>query len=136
MMTRRDIFFNTSWDEFDMGTCKLFVDFFNQYLPFIIFQNNKPKPKVSDKMLASINQVLELDEREQGVFFKEFENKEKLKVKEIHIDEENDRFNAIYTEIIMDTDSSEYLSFILKDGKIIFVDREGSYMDLLEEDLA
>jgi len=132
MMKARHILFNTSWDEFDMGTCKFFVPFFNQYIPFLLFQDHKPKPKLTDKMILAINLIMELDDKEQGLYFDEFGHDAEVKVSEIHIDQEHDDLDGVYSEIIMDMPSEEYLSMIVKDGKIIHLDRDGTYLDSLK----
>ena len=63
-MTKKEIILNTTWDEFEMGTCRLFVDVLNQYIPVVFFQDHKPTPNISNKMVQSINEILELDENE------------------------------------------------------------------------
>jgi len=132
-MTRRDILYATEWDECDMGTCKLFIDFFNQYIPFIFFQNHEPSPKITDKMILALNQILLLDKDLQGLYYETFGRLNIPKVQEIHIDHDNDRFESIYSEVIMLMDSGEYLSLIVKDGKMIRIDRKGTYLDSLVE---
>jgi hypothetical protein len=132
-MTRRDILYTTEWDEFDMGVCKLFVPFFNQYIPFVFFQNHEPSPKLTDKMILALNAILVLEKEEQSVYFEAFGTLDAPKVQEIHIDHENDRFESIYSQVIMSMDSGEYLCFIVKDGKIIHIDRDGTYLDALVE---
>ena len=131
MMKARHILFNTSWDEFDMGTCKFLVPFFNQYIPFILFQDHKPKPALTAKMIKAINNIMELDVKEQELYFKEFGENSEVKVSEIHIDQEHDELEGVYSEIIMNMPSAEYMSMIVKDGKIIHLDREGTYLEAL-----
>ena len=151
-MTRKEILLNTTWDEFEMGTCRLFVNVFNQYIPVIFFQDHKPSPDISNKMIQSINDILALDENEleviKGMLHKAYlfasnttaesntskeEVYKKSKVKEIHIDQDNDRFNSVYSEIIMSSGSNNLISVIVKNSKIICLD-DGTYFDLLEED--
>jgi len=134
MMKARDILFNTSWDELDLGTCKFFVPFFDQYISFILFQDHEPKPRITEKMILALNQIIELDKNKQEVFNKEFSNRELLKVREIHIDQENDVLNSIYSEIILDTNSNTYKSLIVKDGVIIEIDTAGTYLEALKKD--
>ena len=131
IMGRKEILMNTKWDEFEMGTCRLFVNLFNQYIPFIFFQEHKPLPGISDRMIIALNHVMALNKDEQDIDLDEIGSN---KVKEIHLDQENDRFSGIYSEIIMDTTSGAYVSLIVKDGKIITIDRDGSYFDSLNED--
>lgn len=133
-MKRRDILFNTDWDEFDMGICKLFVPFFNQYIPFVFFQNHEPSPKLTDKMILSLNQILDLDEKLQDFYFETFGQENEQKVQEVHIDYDNDRFEGIYSEVILHSIEGEYVSLVFKDGKMVYIDREGSYLDTLVED--
>lgn len=128
-MTRRDILFNTEWDEFSMGTCKLFVDFFDQYIPFILFQENDHKPQITDKMIDALNQILSLETKQQPLYFEKFADHPYNRVSEIHINQEHDTRDGIYSEIIMQTPSGHYRSLIVKDGKIIACDTDGSYFD-------
>jgi len=57
-MTKKEVSLNTTWDEFEMGTCRLFIAALNQYIPTIFFQDHKPQPTISEKMLQSINDIL------------------------------------------------------------------------------
>lgn len=140
-MTRKEVMLNTVWDEFGMGTCRLFVDFFNQYIPFILFQDHKPTPNISTPMMQSINAILTLDEGErerlksilhevylsQAVFVQEGAmvwNKEELylqsKVKEIHIDQEHDHCDGTYAEIVIHCAWNALLSVIVKEGEMTY----------------
>ncbi|CAA6809953.1 MAG: Unknown protein [uncultured Sulfurovum sp.] len=130
IMGRKEILMNTKWDEFEMGTCRLFVNLFNQYIPFIFFQEHKPLPGISDRMIIALNQVMALDKDEQDF---DFDGLGTNKVKEIHLDQDNDNLSGIYAEIIMDTASGHYLSLIVKDAKVVAIDKEGSYFDRLIE---
>lgn len=152
-MTRKEIMLNTTWDEFEMGTCRLFVNFFDQYIPFIFFQEHKPTPDISAKMIRSINEVLALEEDQLDTLKDRLHeaylstyviednaiaglNKEevylKSKVKEIHIDQENDKLNGVYSEIIMHTASVTLMSIVVKDGKIMY-HNDDAYLDALED---
>ncbi len=131
-MTKKEIQMNTTWDEFEMGTCRLFVEVLNQYIPVIFFQDHKPKPSISVKMLKSINDILALDENEfdrlkamlgEEVYLQS-------KIKEIHIDQENDNFDGAYSEVIMNSVSNSVISVIVKDSKFICVN-DGAYFDTL-----
>ncbi len=130
-MKARDILFNTSWDEFDMGVCKFYVNFFDQFIPFLLFQDHKPKPKLTDKMIEAINNIMQLESSKQGFYFEEFGKNSDIKVKEIHIDQEHDDLDGVYSEIIMDMPSNEYLSMIVKDRVIVAFDRDGTYFESL-----
>lgn len=151
-MTKKEIILNTTWDEFEMGTCRLFVDVLNQYIPVVFFQDHKPTPNISNKMVQSINDIRALDENELGII-KEMlhegylfasnttgesntskeEVYEKSKVKEIHIDQDNDKFDGVYSEVIITSISNHLISIIVKDGKAKCYDN-GTYFDSLEED--
>jgi hypothetical protein len=133
-MKARHILFNTSWDEFDMGVCKFHVEFFDQFIPFILFQEHKPKPALTEKMIMAINNIMNLDAKDQGLYFDEFGENSDIKVSEIHIDQEHDGLDGVYSEIIMDMPASEYMSMTVKDGKIIHLDRDGTYLELLKVD--
>ena len=134
MMKARHILFNTSWDEFDMGVCKFHVDFFNQFIPFLLFQDHRPKPALTEKMIVAINNIMKLDAKEQGLYFEEFGEDSDTKVSEIHIDQEHDDLDGVYSEIIMDMPIGKYMSLIVKDGKIIYLDKEGMYLESLKVD--
>lgn len=151
-MTKKEISINTTWDEFEMGTCRLFVAIFDQYIPLVFFQDHKPKPSISNKMMKSINDILLLDENEverlrvmlHEAYCSTFdtgdkgsESKEEVyaqsKIKEIHIDQENDRFTCIYSEMIIASVANSLVNIIIKDGRV-FCLNDGTYFDLLEED--
>ena len=133
-MKARHILFNTSWDEFDMGICKFDVKFFDQFIPFLLFQDHKPKPVLTEKMIVAINNIMELDAKEQDVYFDEFGENSEVKVSEIHIDQEHDGLDGVYSEIIMDMPAGKYMSMIVKDGKIIHLDCDGTYLESLKVD--
>ncbi|MDQ7084783.1 MAG: hypothetical protein Q9M36_07545 [Sulfurovum sp.] len=133
MMKARDILFNTSWDEFDMGICKLSVPFFNQYIPFILFQNHDRKPKLTPKMIVALNHILELDIDKQTLYFEKYSKKDIPKVQEIHIDQDNDILDAVYSEVILSMPKGEYMSLVVKDGTIIHLDDKGTYLTSLKE---
>ena len=57
-----------------------------------------------------------------------------FKVSEIHIDQEHDGLDGVYSEIIMDMSYGKYMSMIVKDAKIIYLDRDGTYLESLGEE--
>ncbi len=131
-MTKKELSINTKWDEFEMGTCRVFVEVLNQYIPTIFFQDHKPKPTISNKMLQSVNDILDMDENEfarlediLGV-----EDYEKSKIKEIHVDQDNDQYEGVYSEVIMTTSSNTQVGVIVKDGAFFCVN-DGTYFDTL-----
>jgi len=131
-MTKKELSINTAWDEFEMGTCRLFVPVLNQYIPTVFFQDHKPKPTISNKMLQSVNDILDMDENEfdrladiVGV-----ETYQQSKIKEIHIDQDNDKYEGVYSEVILSTGSNEQVSIIVKDGKFMLIN-DGTYFDTL-----
>ena len=63
-MTKKELSINTTWDEFEMGTCRIFVPVLDQYIPTVFFQDHKPKPTISNKMLQGVNDILDMDENE------------------------------------------------------------------------
>lgn len=131
-MTKKELSINTKWDEFEMGTCRLFVSVLNQYIPAVFFQDHKPKPTISNKMLQSVNDILDMDINEFDRL-KEIlgvEVYEQSKIKEIHIDQENDKFDAVYSEVIMSSGSNSQISVIVKDGKFLRTN-DGTYFDTL-----
>ena len=170
-MTKEKILENTTWDYYEMGKCPIFVNLFDKEIPFIIFQEHKPKPSITDKMAESINEILSLDKSELGIIkeliweecnfaftvadygfepkdgethleahLKGFgiSNKEaaysKSEIKEIHIAQENDKLNGRYSEIKINSASDNLISVIVKNGKIIDFDDDGTYLGSFEED--
>lgn len=134
-MTKKELSINTKWDEFEMGTCRLFVETLNQYIPVLFFQDHKPKPTISNKMLQSVNDILEMDQDEFDRLHEilGLEENAQSQIKEIHIDQENDKFNCIYSEIIMGTSLNTSKSVIIKDGKVTCLN-DGTYFDVLDLD--
>ena len=132
-MTKKELSINIKWDEFEMGTCRVFVETLNLYIPTVFFQDHKPKPTVSNKMLAAVNDILGMDKSE----FARIEDilgtevYAQSKIKEIHIDQENDPYEGVYSEVIVDTGSNTQVSIIVKDGKFMFVN-DGTYFDTLD----
>ena len=131
-MTKKELSINTTWDEFEMGTCRVFVPVLNQYIPTVFFQDHKPKPTISNKMLQGVNDILEMDKNEfarlediLGV-----EEYTQSKFKEIHIDQDNDKYEGVHSEVIMNTSSNVQVSIIVKDGKFMFAN-DGTYFDTL-----
>jgi len=170
-MTKEEILKNTTWDYYEMGTCPLFVNVFSKEIPFILFQEHKPKPSITEKMTESIKDILvleksELDtikkmlyeeclfafqvadygcepkdgETELEAHLREFNisNKEdafaKSEVKEIHIMQENDELLGRDSEIKIDSASDNLISIIVKNGKIIDFDDDGTYLVSFEKD--
>ncbi|MBS8121510.1 hypothetical protein [Candidatus Vampirococcus lugosii] len=58
----------------------------------------------------------------------------KSKIKEIHICEENDILNGCYSEIKIDSISDNLISIIIKNGKIIDFDYNGTYLGWFDKD--
>ncbi len=63
-MTKEEIVNKTTWDYYEMGNCPLFVNLFDQEIPFIFFQDHKPNPSITDKMVESVNDILALNKSE------------------------------------------------------------------------
>ena len=59
-MTKEAILKSTTWDDYGMGTCPIFIDLFGEVIPFIFLQSCEPKPNISDKMVESVNEILSL----------------------------------------------------------------------------
>lgn len=131
-MTKKELSINTTWDEFEMGTCGLFVPLLNRYITVVFFQDHKPKPTISNKMLQSVNDILDMDQNEFDRLEALIGGKiyEQSKIKEIHIEQENDKFDGVYSEVIMDSTSNNLISVIVKDGKFIGIN-DGTYFDTL-----
>lgn len=58
----------------------------------------------------------------------------KSKIKEIHIAQENDELNGRYAEIKVNSASDNLISVIVKNGKIIDFDDDGTYLGWFEKD--
>lgn len=58
----------------------------------------------------------------------------KSEIKEIHIAQENDKLNGRYAEIKIDSASDNLISVIVKNGKIIDFDDDGTYLGWFEKD--
>ena len=128
-MTKKELSINIKWDEFEMGTCRVFVETLNQYILTLFFQDHKPKPTVSNTMLKAVNDILDMD---INAFdrLREILDVEEYKIKEIHIDQDNDVFEGVYSEVIVSTGSNIQVSVIVKDGKFTCVN-DGTYFDTL-----
>jgi len=132
-MTKKELSINVKWDEFEMGTCRLFVETLNQYIPAVFFQDHKPKPTISNKMLEAVNHILDMDEKEfdrlgELVGVDTYQNS---KIKEIHFDQDNDIYVGVYSEVILSIEAKEQVSIVVKDGKFLCVN-DGTYFDTLE----
>jgi len=128
-MTKKELSINIKWDEFAMGTCRVFVETLNQYIPTLFFQDHKPKPTISNTMLQSVNDILDMDMNEFDRL-REMLDTQEYKIKEIHIDQDNDVFEGVYSEIIVSIGSNVQASVIVKDGKFTCVN-DGTYFDTL-----
>ena len=58
----------------------------------------------------------------------------KSRVLEIEIAEENDEFDGHYSEIKIDSSSDNLISIIVKNGKIIDFDDDGTYLGFFDKD--
>ncbi|CAA6822322.1 MAG: Unknown protein [uncultured Sulfurovum sp.] len=132
-MTKKELSINISWDEFEMGTCGIFVETLDQYIRTVFFQDHKPQPTISDKMLQGVNDILDMD-------IKEFERLEEIlgiedykqsKIEEIHLDQDNDLFDGVYAEVIIAVGSHTHIAVIVKDGTFMCIN-DGTYFDTLE----
>ena len=131
-MTKKELSINTAWDEFEMGICRVFIEVLNKYIPVVFFQDHKPKPTISNTMLQSVNDILDMSSDE----FNRLEEilgttiYEQSKIKEIHIDQDNDNFDGVYSEVIMSTGPNTQVSIVVKDGKFMCIN-DGTYFDTL-----
>lgn len=131
-MTKKELSLNTKWDEFEMGICLVFFEVLNQYIPIVFFQEHKPTPAISDKMLRSLNTLLDMPLE----IFKNLKQivgttfYEQSKIKEIHIDQDNDTFKSLYAEVIMEAKDKSLISIIVKDGQFLCIN-DGSYFETL-----
>ncbi|SFV70940.1 hypothetical protein MNB_SV-13-206 [hydrothermal vent metagenome] len=132
-MTKKEVSINTTWDEFEMGTCRVFLEVLQKYIPIIFFQEHRPKPSISSKMLQALNDILDIEKEE-------FDRLESIlgtevyaqsKIKEIHIDQDNDKYHAVYAELILNVSSKSLITVIIEDKKFICLN-DGTYFDALE----
>ena len=130
-MTKKELSINIKWDEFEMGTCRLFVETLDKYIPSVFFQDHKPKPTVTDKMMKAVNDILDMDMSEFDRLGELVDTKS-YKIKEIHIDQDNDVYEGVYSEVIVSMGSDAQSSIIVKDGKFMLVN-DGTYFDNLVE---
>jgi len=131
-MTKKELSINTKWDEFEMGTCRLFVPVLNQYISTVFFQDHKPNPRISNKMLQSVNDILDMDENEFDRLGKLLEFETYI-IKEIHIDQDNDPYEGVYSEVIVSKDpKADQVSVVVKNGVFVCIN-EGTYFESLTE---
>lgn len=170
-MTKEELLKNTTWDEYEMGNCPLFVPLFGKKIPFIFFQEHQHKPTITDKMTECVHEILLLNISEleliKELLWEEcnlaftisdygyepkvgethleahlrgfgIKNKEdaysKSDIKEIHIAQENDNLEGCHSEIKIDSASENLISIIVKNGKIIDFDDDGTYVGSFEKD--
>lgn len=76
---------------------------------------------------------LEAHLREFGISNKE-DAFTKSHILEIHIAEDNDQFKGRYSEIHMDSATDNLINIIIKNGKIIDYDDDGTYLDSFDKD--
>lgn len=60
-MNKSEITNQIEWDENDLGNLTLFVPLFGTEVPFVLFTQYGTKPELTDKMTATINDVLALE---------------------------------------------------------------------------
>jgi len=128
-MTKKELSINIKWDEFEMGTCRLFLETLQKYIPTLFFQDHKPKPTVTNKMMQAVNDILDMDISEFDRL-NEILGVKNCNIKEIHIDQDNDIYEGVYSEVIVNIDSNTQSSVIVKDGKFICIN-DGTYFDTL-----
>jgi len=60
-MKREELLEKTTWDENEIGTCLLFVNWLEKEIPFKFFQDHQPQPNITEKMVETVNDILTLD---------------------------------------------------------------------------
>lgn len=158
----------TEWDANDLGNLNLAVPLFAESLPFVLFPAPGARPVVTEKMAATINDVLALppnelqrvkemlwdeanfafqvadygvepegDETPLEAHLREFaittpdDAYEKSTVREVHI---FDEFAGRFAEIKVYTGAENSISVIVKNGRIIDWDNDGTYLGWFDED--
>ncbi len=131
-MTKKELSVNIIWDEFEIGTCRLFIESLQAYIPVLFFQDHKPNPTISDTMLQAVNEILCM-KRAEFESLKQLLQVENHSIKEIHIDQDNDIYAGVYSEFIIDTGEDLSKTVIVKNGKFIAIN-EGNYFDTLDRE--
>lgn len=159
---------STEWDANELGTLNLAVPLFEENLEFVLFPAPETEPVVTEKMAATINEVLAMpstelqrvkqmlwdeanfafqvadygvepegDETPLQAHLREFgimnpENAyAKSTVRQVNIFEE---FVGRFATIQIDTGAENKISVIVRDGKIIDWDEDGTYLGWFDED--
>lgn len=158
-----------NWDEYGIGHVKTYVSIFEKELEFEFFTHDGKKPSISDKMFATVEDVLNLSEgtiekikdllweeahfsftvsdygcepkpnetvedahfREFGLFNKH-DAFEKSDIKGVQIQYESDQLNARYAEIKIESATDNLISIVVKNGKVIDFDDDGTYLGAFE----
>lgn len=156
------------WDDIDLGNVTLPVGLFGEALPFVLFPAPGASPEVTEKMAATIDDVLKLApadlakvkamlwdeanfafqmadygvEAEDGetplqAHLREFgignaeEAFAKSTVREIHV---FDEFEGRFAEVKIDTGAENRIGIIIRNGRIIDWDDDGTHLGWFDED--
>lgn len=170
-MKKQDIEKNIHWDHYGIGYIDLPLPLFDKVIPFELFVEKEANPKISDKMFATVQDVLNLKpdsieeikellweecnfsftvanygcrpkdgETVKAAHFREFgindlhDAFEKSSVKGIQIHCDSDKLEGRYAEIKMETATDNLISIVVKNGKVIDYDEDGTYLGGFESD--
>ncbi|WP_420138366.1 hypothetical protein [Sphingomonas sp.] len=167
-MLAGDIEDMVQWDANDLGEVTLHVPLFAEALPFVLFPADGAQPDVTEKMAATIGDILALSpehlrqvkdmlwdeanfafqvadygvEPEEGetsleAHLREFgitnpeEAYAKSRIKAIHV---ADGFSGRFAEVKVATGAENLISVIVRNGRIIDWDNDGTYLGWFDED--
>lgn len=167
-MTKSELVGRVRWDDLNLGHLTLFVPLLSRELPFVLFGGEENGSEVTDKMTATIHDVLALPpedlakvkellweechfafqvtdygvEREEGesslaAHLREFGISgpdaafDQSEFREIHI---RGGFAGRYAAIKVTTGSESSVSIIVKNGRIVDFDDDGTHLGWFDAD--
>ncbi|SMQ74445.1 hypothetical protein SAMN06295905_2299 [Devosia lucknowensis] len=163
-----DIAAKTHWDGYDMGHLTLHVDLFDAELPFTLFPADRAGPVVTEKMEATVRDVLALprshieriasmlwDEAnfafqvaDYGVEAEAGETPLEAHLRDFGIAGPDDalrksvvrgvqvmdEFESRFAQIKIESAANNLIAIIVRNGRIIDWDDDGTYLGWFEED--
>jgi len=167
-MTKSELDELVRWDDLNLGHLTLFVPLLSRELAFVLFAGSATGSEVTDKMTATINDVLALGPEDlgrvkellweecnfafqvanYGVESEEGETSLEAHLREFGLSEPNDAFDQSefreihitdecagrYAKIKVNTGSENYISIIVKNGRIVDFDDDGTHLGWFDDD--
>jgi len=167
-MTKSELDGLVRWDDLNLGHLTLFVPLLSRELAFLLFGGEATCSEVSDKMAATINDVLALTPEElgrvkellweectfafevadYGVESDEGESSLGAHLRAFGLSGPDDAFNQSdfreihifdgfvgrYAAIKVNTASENYISVIVKNGRIVDFDDDGTHLGWFDDD--